>query len=84
MIATTFSNAKSNLRTLIDQVNNDSEHIVITTKKHNAVLISEGDYNSMMETLYLLQSPANAERLANSIANIKNGITTEINIDSYA
>lgn len=83
MTVTTYTNARSNFRNLIDQVNDDSEPVIITTNKNNAVLISEDDYNSMMETLYLLQSPANAERLAQSISNLERGNAIDVDIDSY-
>lgn len=53
MSVETYSNARKNFRQLINQVNDNSEVITITTNKHNAVLMSESDYNSIMETFYL-------------------------------
>lgn len=65
MTVISYSNARKNFRKLIDKVNNNSDTVTITTNKSNAVLMGEDDYNSIMETLYLQQSPANAKHLQN-------------------
>ena len=52
-----ITNARSNLYNLVDMAINDSEPVNIVTKKGNAVLISEADYNALMETLYLSSDP---------------------------
>lgn len=44
---------KNNLSTYVDAVIEHDEHITITTNKGNAVIISENEYNSLKETLYL-------------------------------
>lgn len=67
MKVTTYYNARSNFRKIIDIVNEDYEPYTITTNTHNAVILSEQDYNSMIETLYLQSTPANAERLQKAI-----------------
>ena len=46
--------ARSNLYGLIAQVNESHEPVTITGKKGNAILISESDWESINETLYLL------------------------------
>lgn len=82
MSVITYSNARENFRTIIDKVNEDSEPYIITTKDNiNAVLISESDYNSMMETLYLLTNPSNAKHLTESIHQVNQGKTIEVNLD---
>ena len=65
----TASEARAQLFPLIEQVNNDSTPIIITSKKGNAVLVSESEWESMIETMYLLRTPANRERLARSRAD---------------
>lgn len=50
--------ARNNLYDLVNMAINDSEVINISTKNGNAVLISEADYNSLIETLYLSSDPA--------------------------
>jgi antitoxin YefM len=81
MSVTTYSNARKNFRSLINKVNEDSEAVTITTNENNAVLMSEEDYNSIMETLYLQQNPANADHLAQSIEQAKQGSTIKINLE---
>ncbi|EKS26942.1 type II toxin-antitoxin system Phd/YefM family antitoxin [Staphylococcus epidermidis] len=83
MTVVSYSNARRDFRSLIDKVNDDSDSVTITTNNHNAVLLSEDDYNSIMETLYLQQSPANAKHLAQSIEDIERGNTVEVDIDLY-
>ncbi|MCY1602777.1 type II toxin-antitoxin system Phd/YefM family antitoxin [Staphylococcus cohnii] len=83
MTVLTYSNARKDFRKLIDKVNNDSDTVTITTNERNAVLMSEDDYNSIMETLYLQQSPANAKHLAQSISEAESGNTVEVDIDSH-
>ena len=77
-----YSYAIKNFRSLINKVNTDLDFVIITTNEHNAVLISENNYNAIMETLYLQQSPANAKHIAKSIADLERGNTTEIDMDS--
>ena len=50
----TVTQARNNLYKLIDQIAKESEPIHITGKRKNAVLISEDDWSSIQETLYLL------------------------------
>jgi len=83
MTVLSYSNARKDFRKLIDKVNDDSDTVTITTNERNAVLMSEDDYNSIMETLYLQQSPANAKHLAQSISEAERSNTVEVDIDSY-
>ncbi len=69
----TASEARSQLFPLIEQVNNDSTPVVITSKKGNAVLVSESEWESMIETMHLLRNPANREHLAKSRAEVQAG-----------
>ncbi len=48
---------RQNIYKIIEQVKRDSEPIQITSRKGNAVLISEEDWNAIQETLYLLSIP---------------------------
>ncbi|MEU5519626.1 type II toxin-antitoxin system Phd/YefM family antitoxin [Streptomyces sp. NPDC093250] len=69
----TASEARQNLFPLIEQVNEDHAAIHITSRKGNAVLMSEEDFNSWTETVHLLRSPKNARRLLDSIAEAEAG-----------
>ncbi len=67
-MAITASQARAQLFPLIEQVNADMKPVVITSKAGNAVLISVSEYESMIETAYLLSTPANREWLLESLA----------------
>ena len=64
----TATEARSKLYRLIDQTADASEPIVITGKRGNAVLISEGDWRSVQETLYLLNIPGMRESIRDGLA----------------
>jgi antitoxin YefM len=69
-----YSAARNNLRSMIDSVCNDCEEYIITTKDNqSAVLISYEEYASMKETMYLLSSKTNRDRLMDSIEEIEKG-----------
>ncbi|SCS29031.1 type II toxin-antitoxin system Phd/YefM family antitoxin [Staphylococcus caeli] len=83
MTIITYSNARKAFRKLIDKVNDDNDIVTITTNDRNAVLMGEDDYNAIMETLYLQQTPANAQHLAQSIAEVEKAYMMEVDIDDY-
>ncbi|MEQ4627364.1 MULTISPECIES: type II toxin-antitoxin system Phd/YefM family antitoxin [Providencia] len=69
-----FSDARSNLKAVLDRVVDDADTTIITRRdSEDAVVMSLEYYNSLMETIYLLRSPANAEHLNKSIAQFKAG-----------
>jgi antitoxin YefM len=69
----TASEARKLLFPLIEKVNDDHLPIVITSKRGNAVLIAQSDYDAMEETAYLLRSPENARLLLESLAQARRG-----------
>lgn len=72
MYIASYSDARANLKAVIDRTINDADATLIHRKKGgNAVLISEEQYNSLMETFYLMSNPANAKYLLESIAQDK-------------
>jgi antitoxin YefM len=75
-----FSYARNNLKKLIDDVVGDVDFTVISRRDApDAVLLSLDSFNSLMETVHLLKSPANAAHLARSLAQMEQGqwIATE-------
>ena len=73
MQAILYSQARNNLRSIIDDVCNDVEEYMITTKDNNvAVLISHDEYRAMKETMYLLSSKKNRDRLLDAVDQIDN------------
>lgn len=73
MQAMQYSNARNNLRSMIDKVCDDFDEFIITTKDaKSAVLISYEEYSAMKETMYLLSSKNNRDRLNHSVDEIEN------------
>lgn len=66
-----INQAKQQLQDLIDSVNQSHQPIVIAGDNSNAVLLSEADWKSIQETLYLLSIPGIRE-------SIKEGLATPI------
>jgi antitoxin YefM len=78
MHAVSYTYARENLKSVIDSVVEDHNPVAITRQRgEGAVLISASDWASMEETLYLLQSPANAKRLLAGIARLDAGLGEE-------
>jgi antitoxin YefM len=70
----TASEARARLFPLIEQVNAEQEAVEITSKRGTAYLVPADEYRSLVETVYLLRSPRNAERLRSSIAEVENAV----------
>ena len=51
------SHARASLYHLIDEVSESHEPVLITGKRNNGILVSEEDWNSIQETLYLVSIP---------------------------
>ncbi len=69
-----YSNFKQNLKGFIDMVLSTRAPLYIKrTKGEDVVVISKSDYDSMQETLYLLNNSKNAERLAKGIKEYNQG-----------
>ncbi len=70
----TYTESRARYAEVLDQVVNDREEIVITRQGHESVvIIALDEYESLMETVYLMQSPANARHLRESIARHRAG-----------
>lgn len=69
-----YTEARNNFKSILDHVCDDFEPMIITRKNgSSAVLISIEEYNSFKETAYLLSTPANAARLAQSLNQSSQG-----------
>jgi len=68
----TFSEARANLKTVMDDVCKDhTPSVVIRENGEHVVMLSLADFNSMEETMFLLGSANNAIRLMESIAQLR-------------
>lgn len=69
-----YSDARASLKTVMDEVCADHSPLMVTRQSADPVVIlSLDDYNSINETLHLLGSANNAERLRRSIAQVRAG-----------
>jgi antitoxin YefM len=64
----TATEARSKLYRLIDEAASSHEPIIITGKRSNAVLISEDDWRSVQETLYLMNITGMRESIRDGLA----------------
>ncbi len=73
-----FSEARNHLKSVLDQVVADADCTIISRRDaDDAVVMSLEYYNSLIETVHLLKSPANAAHLAKSIEQYRKGNTKE-------
>jgi antitoxin YefM len=72
MEAVTYTHARNNLAKTLDKVNENHAPLLITRQNGApAVLMSLEDFTAWQETVYLLRSPRNAERLSRAIADVE-------------
>ena len=74
MIAANFTEFRTKLKKFLDTVEENNETLIIKRGPgKGTVMISLDEYNSLMETVHLLSSKANADRLYESIQQMKDG-----------
>ncbi|NIJ07709.1 antitoxin YefM [Sphingomonas vulcanisoli] len=74
MQTVTYSEARENLKAVLDKAAADRAPIMITRQRgENVVLISASEWAGMEETLHLMASPVNAERLLEAIRGLEAG-----------
>jgi antitoxin YefM len=79
----TIAKFESNLLRELDLISEDKVNQLIIKRpkgKGNIVLISEAEFNSMQETLYLLSSKKNRERILESLQQLKDGKTVKVKL----
>ncbi len=78
----TFSEARNKLKDVLDRVvDDDADYTIITRRDADDGVVMSLDYfNSLLETVHLLKSPANAAHLERSIAQYRQGQITERNL----
>ena len=85
MKAISYTAARETLAKTMSKVCDDHDPIVITRKRdQSVVMMSLEDYESLEETAHLLRSPANAQRLLESIQELERGLgkIREVNLDA--
>ncbi|MDQ6958469.1 MAG: type II toxin-antitoxin system prevent-host-death family antitoxin [Mariprofundaceae bacterium] len=73
-----FTEARNSLKSVLNRVIDDADCTIITRRDtEDAVVMSLDYYNGLMETVYLLKSPANVEHLDESIEQFRQGTIRE-------
>lgn len=71
-IQTTYTYARAHLATLLDQVSDNREVVIIQRRgAEDVAMIAADELTSLLETVHLLRSPANAERLLTALARVR-------------
>ena len=82
MTTVSYTEARARLADLLDQVTDDRETIIVSRRGHEPVaMIAADELESLLETVHLLRSRTNAERLLTSLARAKmrDGEATNLN-----
>ncbi|MFO7729431.1 MAG: type II toxin-antitoxin system prevent-host-death family antitoxin [Spirochaetia bacterium] len=73
-----FTEARNHLKSVLDQVSQDADYTIISRRDaENSVVMSLEQFNSLMETVHLLKTPANAKHLEKSIEEYRSGRVEE-------
>ncbi|MBO1304527.1 type II toxin-antitoxin system Phd/YefM family antitoxin [Enterococcus sp. 669A] len=82
MEAVSYTNFRKNLKGYMEQVNDDSDSLIVTSQnKKDIVVMSLSDYENLMETMYLLSSESNREHLDASIKQLEEGNYTTLSLE---
>ncbi len=74
MLAVNYSSVRENFKAYCDKANNDFETIVITRKQGgNVIMLSEAEYNNLMENLFVRSNKKTYDRLVESMNQLKAG-----------
>ena len=81
MLVANFSEFRTGLKKYLDEVENNDETLIVKRNGgKGAVVISLSEYNSIMETAYLLGNRANRRHLEESIDQMHSGKVHELNL----
>lgn len=81
MLNTNITSFRKNIFAMLEQTIKYNEPLNISTKEGNAVIISEEDYRSMVETLYLTSIPGMKEKLLAGLAVPKEDCVSESEVE---
>ena len=81
MAHVSYSELRADLKTWMDTVCDSRAPLLVTRQNaRSVVMISEEEYESLMETVHLLSSPANAARLLEAIDQANRGELSELEL----
>lgn len=79
-----YTKLRENLSSTLEKIESNRETFKVLRKEHKPiVMMTEEDYNSLNETLYLLSTEANADRLLESIQQAQKNQFAEVNLNDY-
>jgi antitoxin YefM len=81
MTTVTMQKFTTQIDKMLGEVENSGDALLVEREQGNFMVMSERNYNSIMETMYLLSVPANAERLQNGICQANSGSYSIKNVD---
>lgn len=67
MLNTNITNFRKNIFNILEQTIKYNEPVNISTKDGNAVILSEEDYNGLMETVYLCSIPGLKDKIVDGL-----------------
>ncbi len=82
-MSVTASEARKNLLSLIERVNDDRTALEIVSRNGNAILMPADEYAAWQETAYLLRSVTNARRLLDAGEHARTGATEVHELDRF-
>ena len=82
MITATYTDLRSNLKNYLDRVVNDSDNVIVNRGNGSAVVImSMEEYESMVETAYIMSQPDLVDAIRQGDEDVKNGNYEIVDID---
>jgi len=73
-----ISKARQSLYRLVDETAETHEPVILTGKRHNAVLLSEEDWRAVQETLYLVSIPGMRKSIREGLADPLEGCDEDV------
>ena len=75
MLAVNYTMLRDNMKSCMDRVTDEYEAMIVTRKNHkNVVIVSEESYNTLLETLHLVENEANYNWLMGSKKQLEDGL----------
>ena len=82
-IQTTYTNARANFASLIDEVTQNREVVIIQRRgSEDVAMIAADELSGLLETAHLLRSPHNTQRLLSALDRVRKGIGTPQTIEA--
>lgn len=78
-----FQECSTHFPQIFERVAKNHEVISVQDAQQEVVIMDAQEYNSLIETLYLLSNPSNAQRLREGVAQHKQGQVREIDVTTY-